>query len=171
MTGITIPPPPANLEAEQALLGAILLDKCVYARLAGRISSDHFADPLHGRIFEVAARLIEGGHIADPVAVRDALTPAELEEMGGAVYLAQLIEAADGEAEAVDHGDAIRDAWQRRQDDAGLIPILLHPHECRLLGDALDREAEMARQAGQQERGDLIEARAFAFRQWGNARS
>ena len=53
--------PPHNLEAEQALLGAILVNNEALDRVSGFLSPDHFFDPLHGRIFETLATLIHAG--------------------------------------------------------------------------------------------------------------
>jgi len=61
---------PHNIEAEQALLGALLVNNEVYDRVAQLIEPRHFYDPLHGRIFEVAARRIQQGALATPVTLK-----------------------------------------------------------------------------------------------------
>ena len=63
--------PPHNLDAEQAILGALLYDNEVYHRLEVPLRPEHFYDPLHGRIFEVLISLIEKGRLADPVTLHD----------------------------------------------------------------------------------------------------
>ncbi|MEW6092243.1 MAG: DnaB-like helicase N-terminal domain-containing protein, partial [Pseudomonadota bacterium] len=59
--------PPHNIDAEQALLGAILVNNESYDRVAGFLEPQHFFDAVHGRIYEAAAKLITQGHLASPV--------------------------------------------------------------------------------------------------------
>ena len=58
---------PHNLEAEQALLGAILVNNEALDRVSGFLTPQHFFEPLHGRIFETLATLIHAGKTATPV--------------------------------------------------------------------------------------------------------
>lgn len=116
--------PPANIEAEQALLGAILANEKAYARVAEFLLPEHFADPLHGRIFAAIRRRIEAGQIADAVSLRGEFEAEEVEQRGadgkvstvtGAVYLARLLRAMVGVINAGEYGRVIHDAWLRRQ--------------------------------------------------------
>lgn len=61
---------PHNIALEQALLGAILVDNTVHARVCDFLSSDHFFDPLHARIYALAAKLIDEGKQANPITLR-----------------------------------------------------------------------------------------------------
>ncbi|MBW4037003.1 MAG: replicative DNA helicase, partial [Proteobacteria bacterium] len=56
--GLSQRQPPANLEAEQALLGALLANNKAYERVSEFLAPEHFADAVHGRIFEAIARRI-----------------------------------------------------------------------------------------------------------------
>jgi hypothetical protein len=56
--------PPANVEAEQALLGALLANNKAYERVAEFLVPEHFADPIHGRIYQSISRRIEAGQLA-----------------------------------------------------------------------------------------------------------
>ena len=88
-----IPPrtPPHNYEAEQALLGALLANNEVYNRVTEFLRPEHFADALHGRIYEAIGKLIERGQIANPVTLKNLFDQdGALAEIGGAQYLAQL---------------------------------------------------------------------------------
>jgi len=62
--------PPCNLEAEQGLLGAILVQNRAFERVSEFLRPEHFFDPLHGRIFEAAATLILRGQLANPVTLK-----------------------------------------------------------------------------------------------------
>jgi replicative DNA helicase len=108
--------PPQNLQAEQALLGALLANNKAYERVAEFLTADHFADPIHGRIFRAIARRIEAGQLADAVTLKGEFQHAGvLEEVGGTAYLAQLLTAMVGIINAGEYGRAIHDAWLRRQ--------------------------------------------------------
>ena len=61
---------PNNLQAEQNLLGAILLDNSVLERIDDRLLADHFYDPFHGSIFSTMQRLAERGQLANPVTLK-----------------------------------------------------------------------------------------------------
>ena len=108
--------PPANIEAEQALLGALLANNKAYERVSEFLAPEHFADPIHGRIYQAIARRIEAGQLADAVTLKAEFEHSGiLDEVGGAGYLAQLLGAMVGIINAGDYGRAIHDAWIRRQ--------------------------------------------------------
>jgi len=116
LAGLSQRLPPQNLEAEQALLGAILTNNRAHERVAEYLAPEHFADPVHGRIFEAAARRIGKGQIADAVTLKgDLANDALLEEVGGAGYLGQLVAASVTIVNAGDYGRAIFDSYLRRQ--------------------------------------------------------
>ena len=108
--------PPHNERAEQALLGALLANNKAYDRVSEFLSPEHFADPLHGRIFQAIARKVEAGQLADAVTLRAEFEHSGLlDEVGGAAYLGQLLTAMIGIINAGEYGRAIHDAWLRRQ--------------------------------------------------------
>jgi replicative DNA helicase len=84
-----------NIEAEQAVLGAILLDNACYDRIADMLRPDLFGDPLHARLFEAAGRRIAAGNLVSPITMKlDFEGDAGLAQVGGPAYLAQLAGAA-----------------------------------------------------------------------------
>jgi replicative DNA helicase len=108
--------PPSNTQAEQALLGALLANNRAYERVSEFLAPEHFADPLHGRIFQAISRRIEAGQLADAVTLKAEFEHAGiLDEVGGVAYLAQLLSAMVGIINAGEYGKAIHDAWIRRQ--------------------------------------------------------
>ncbi len=116
LLGQTLRRPPSNLEAEQALLGALLANNKAFERVSEFLEQDHFADPVHGRIFEAIRRRIESGQLADAVTLRGEFEHSGLlEEVGGTAYLAQLLAATVGIINAGEYGRAVHDAWVRRQ--------------------------------------------------------
>ena len=108
--------PPSNLQAEQALLGALLANNRAYERVSEFLAPIHFADPIHGRIFQAIQRRIEAGSLADAVTLKAEFEHSGiLEEVGGTAYLAQLLSSMVGIINAGDYGRAIHDTWLRRQ--------------------------------------------------------
>ncbi|MBX6322882.1 MAG: replicative DNA helicase [Rhodospirillaceae bacterium] len=108
--------PPHNYEAEQALLGAILVNNHVYEKVAEFLRPEHFADALHGRIYEACGRLIQRGQIANVLTLKNLFDqdPA-LADIGGAQYLARLANAVVTIINAEDYGRTIHDLYLRRQ--------------------------------------------------------
>ena len=117
--------PPSNAQAEQALLGALLANNKAYERVSDFLTAEHFADPIHGRIYQAIARRCEQNILADPVTLRAELEQSGvLAEVGGVAYLAQLLSAMVGIINAGDYGRLIHDAWVRRQlIDVGEIMV------------------------------------------------
>ncbi|MEE8515396.1 MAG: replicative DNA helicase [Alphaproteobacteria bacterium] len=108
--------PPHNYDAEQALLGAILVNNLAYGRVSEFLLPEHFANPDHGRIFDACSKLIERGQIADPITLRNYLEQdGGLAEVGGSQYLAQLAASAVTIINATDYGRMIFDLALRRE--------------------------------------------------------
>ena len=114
--GEDIPTFPSNIEAEQALLGAILINNEVYDRVASFLTPDHFYDPVHARIYETAGRRIQKNFQANAVTLKTFLEDDEgLKELGGPTYLARLAGAAVSIYSARDYAQAIYDLAIRRE--------------------------------------------------------
>jgi replicative DNA helicase len=110
------PHAPANVEAEQALLGALLYDNGAYERLNDALQSQHFYEPFHGRLFASIEANIRRGQLADPTLLAEQFQrdPA-FQELGGVRYLADLVDRAPPAARAADYGRAIYDLALRRE--------------------------------------------------------
>ncbi len=107
--------PPHNFEAEQALLGAILLSNRAYEKVSEFLRPEHFADPVHGRIFAACGKLIERGQMANPVTLKTYFdSDGGLTEIGGTAYLAQLANAVVSVVNAEDYGKLVFDLHLRR---------------------------------------------------------
>ncbi|WP_372918697.1 DnaB-like helicase C-terminal domain-containing protein [Sandarakinorhabdus sp.] len=116
VTGLSLRMPPTNIQAEQALLGALLANNKAYDQMSGFLRPEHFADPIHGRIYEVAARRIDSGRLVDAVALKGEFEhDGVLDEVGGVAYLAQLLAAMVGIINAGEYARAVRDCWHRRE--------------------------------------------------------
>jgi replicative DNA helicase len=106
--------PPANIEAEQALLGAILVNNDAFDRVSDFLKPDHFAEELHRRIYETCGQLIRAGKLATPVTLKTFLGEQDLGGMTAPQYLARLAAEATTIINAVDYGHAIHDLALRR---------------------------------------------------------
>src|SRR5215813_15203154 len=66
---------PHNIEAEQALLGAILVNNEAFYRVSDFLEPVHFFEPIHAKIYELAASLIRAGKVASPITLKTFLPP------------------------------------------------------------------------------------------------
>ncbi|MDG1471713.1 replicative DNA helicase [Pseudosulfitobacter sp. SM2401] len=106
---------PHSIEAEQQLLGAILTNNDVYDRVASIIGPIHFYDPVHARIFDIAATRIGKNNLASPVTLKAFMEDDEgLKELGGPAYLARLAGAAISAFAVRDYAQMIYDLAVRR---------------------------------------------------------
>ena len=113
---IPIAAPPCNLEAEQALLGAVLYDNAAYERLTDRLQARHFYEPFHQRLFTAMEEHIRKGQLAEPIVLQERFRsdPGFL-QMGGLRYLADLVDRAPPAANAPDYARVIYDLAVRRE--------------------------------------------------------
>ena len=82
---------PQNIEAEAALLGALMIDNRLVEDVQLKLRADHFFEPLHGRIFEAILRMTDANRVANPVTLKPMFEGDEaMKEVGGPAYLAQL---------------------------------------------------------------------------------
>jgi replicative DNA helicase len=116
LVGLSQRLPPSNLQAEQALLGAILANNRALDRVVGFLKAEHFADPINARIYSECCKLILSGHLADAVTLKETFQHSgELDEVGGTPYLASLLSAMVGIINAGEYGRTVLDCWVRRQ--------------------------------------------------------
>jgi replicative DNA helicase len=107
---------PHNFEAEQALLGSILMNNAAYQRVAEFLHADHFADPLHGKLFGAVAKLIDRGQTVNALSLKTyAESDLDLKAVGGTAYLAGMVAASVHALDAAAIGQAIRDLAIRRR--------------------------------------------------------
>ena len=105
---------PQNVDAEQALLGAILVNNDAFYRISDFLTPEHFFEPVHRRIFEVASVLIKAGKVATPITLRTHLGEVDLGPLTLPQYLARLAAEATTIINAEDYGRTIYDLATRR---------------------------------------------------------
>ncbi len=106
---------PHNIEAEQALLGAILVNNDAFYRVSDFLLPDHFFEPIHQRIFELTASLIRAGKIATPITLKTFVGEMDLGGLTASQYLARLAAEATTVINAGDYGRTIYELAIRRQ--------------------------------------------------------
>ena len=117
-TGLTseLDSTPQSQEAEQALLGALLYDNEVYHRISGIVQAKHFYNPIHVRIFDSIAVLIERGNLADAIVLKNRFSQDEtLVDIGGVEYLALLLDNAPPGSTAPEYAKLVFDLAMRRE--------------------------------------------------------
>ena len=147
---------PHNLEAEQAFLGALLYDNEIFNRVADWLKPNAFYDPVHGRIYEAASDLIGRGSLADAIVLKSHFERDDgLKEIGGAAYLAVLLESASDNTAAFEYAKIIYDLALRRE----LIRI----------GEEMSSHATGDREAGARALIETAEQQLFNLAEQGSA--
>lgn len=112
---------PENIQAEQALLGAILVNNAAFDAVNRLLEPEHFYEPLHQRVYEVIGQTLTAGRLASPITLKNSLPSKvdglkiEGEESSVSAYLAHLCATAVTVAHAPDYAAAVHDAWVARQ--------------------------------------------------------
>ena len=106
--------PPHNIEVEQALLGAILINNEAFDRVSDFLQPEHFSEELHRRIFEATSQLIRAGKVATPIVLKTYVGDHDLGGMTTSQYLARLAAEATTVINAADYGRTIHDLAMRR---------------------------------------------------------
>jgi replicative DNA helicase len=107
---------PYDIEVEQALLGAILVDNQALERVSAVLKGEHFYDPLHQRLYDAMSGTMErGGMVITPLTLHAAMkADPGLQEVGGHAYLAGLAQAAPAYANVRDYARILHDLFVRR---------------------------------------------------------
>lgn len=107
---------PDALEAEQALLGAILTLNDAYWRVAGFLKPQHFAEGIHGQLYEIMGTMIAEGRGANPITIKPYIPAnAMVGELTLFAYVVQLAAGAVTVSGAYDLGRAVIEMWSRHQ--------------------------------------------------------
>jgi replicative DNA helicase len=182
MVGLGMRQPPANLRAEQALLGGILANNKALDRVSEFLAADHFADPCNAAVYAAILRRAEAGKVADVISLRPEFDASgALNDVGGGAYLAQLLSAMVSTRNAEEYGRLVHDAWLRRQlitactetveralasDADGTAPAVLEAHEAALTSLA-DRNARAEAGPGRDVAREVVETMMKAIERRG----
>ena len=107
---------PRNIEAEQALLGALLANNKAYEKISEFLRAEHFSDPIHAKVYDVISRLIQRGHVADVITLKNYFEQeGTLNEVGGISYLVKLAETASPLTNVEYYAQFVYDKYLRRE--------------------------------------------------------
>ncbi len=107
---------PSNLEAEQALLGSILVNNDIIDEIANIINPTSFFDPAHTKIYEVIETLNNKGMIANPITLKNYFEKDNmLDEVGGTEYLVKLTRFSASAKQSIDYAKIIHEMYLRRE--------------------------------------------------------
>jgi replicative DNA helicase len=107
---------PDAIEAEQALLGAIMVNADAYWRVAGFLKAEHFCEDIHGLIYSTIGTMVNEGRSVNPITIKPYL-PADqmIGDMTIFAYVVKLVAEAVTVVNAYDYGRAIIEIWSRRK--------------------------------------------------------
>src|SRR3990167_5631650 len=118
-----------NIEAEQALLAAVLIRNDVLLEADALVSADDFYEPVHARIWTEARKLILGGRAANPTTLRALFAKdVALKDLGGPDYFKTLVRAAVTVINGADYAGVIRALAVRRRLVAAARSIMTAAH-------------------------------------------
>jgi replicative DNA helicase len=107
---------PSNLEAEQALLGSVLINNDIIDEISTIINANTFYDPAHIKIYEVIESLNNKGMIANPITLKNFFEKDDmLSEVGGTEYLVKLTRFSGSAKQSVDYAKVIHEMYLRRE--------------------------------------------------------
>ena len=107
---------PCNIEAEQAVIGSILVSNDIYDEISPIIDSQKFFDPIHVKIFETIENLISKGLLANPITLKNHFENNEgLKELGGQEYLIKITKFATSIKQAIDYANIVQEMHVRRE--------------------------------------------------------
>ena len=107
---------PSNVEAEQALIGSVLVNNDIIDEVSSIINSKEFYDPLHAKIYNLIENLHNKGMIANPITLKNSLEGNEaLSEVGGTEYLVKLTRFSSSTKQAIDYAKIIHEKFVKRE--------------------------------------------------------
>jgi replicative DNA helicase len=101
--------PPHSVEAEQSLLGGLLIDNTAWDRLGGVLTDKDFYRPEHALIYKVIQRLVGDNHPADVITVHEAVKSEQGGDLVGIDYLNSLAQSTPSAANIKGYADIVRD--------------------------------------------------------------
>jgi len=125
---------PSNIDAEQTLIGSVLVNNDIIDEVANIISSKEFYDPIHSKIYDMIEKLHNKGMIANPITLKTPFEKDEnLSDVGGTEYLVKLTRLSSSTKQSIDYAKIIHEKFVKRE----LIKISENLSE-----DAVDEKTE-----------------------------
>jgi len=107
---------PCNIEAEQAVIGSILVSNDIYDEVSPLVDAQKFFDPIHVKIYETIEKLINKGLLANPITLKNYFENNEgLKELGGQEYLIKITKFSTSSKQTIDYANIIQEMHVRRE--------------------------------------------------------
>ncbi len=107
---------PCNIEAEQAVIGSILVSNDIYDEISPILTAQKFFDPIHSKLYEIIEKLISKGLLANPITLKNHFENNEgLKELGGQEYLIKITRFATSKKQAIDYSNIVQEMHVRRE--------------------------------------------------------
>ena len=107
---------PSNIEAEQALLGSVLVNNDIIDEVSTIVNHKEFYDPLHSKIYSIIENLHNKGMIANPITLKNSFQDdAGLSEVGGTEYLIKLTRFSSSTKQSIDYAKIIHEKFVKRE--------------------------------------------------------
>ena len=149
---------PSNIEAEQALIGSVLVNNDIIDEISTIINEKEFYDPLHSKIYELIQKLHNKGMIANPITLKNSFQSEDsLAEVGGTEYLVKLTRFSSSVKQCIDYAKIIHEKFVKRE----LVKISENLSE-ESLDESLEKSGEDIIQNTEKLLFDLAERGAFS---------
>ena len=150
---------PSNIEAEQALLGSILINNDIIDEVSTLINPNIFFDPAHIKIYEVIEKLNNKGMIANPITLKNFFEKDNmLNEVGGTEYLVKLTRFSGSAKQSIDYAKIIHEMYLRRE----LVQISDKLSSDTLNANSEEQNAENIIESTEKSLFDLAERGSFS---------
>ena len=107
---------PSNIEAEQALIGSILVNNDIIDEISNIVNHKNFYDPLHSKIYNLIENLHNKGMIANPITLKNSIeNDAALSEIGGTEYLVKLTRFSSSVKQSIDYAKIVHEKFVKRE--------------------------------------------------------
>ena len=107
---------PSNIEAEQALIGSILVNNDIIDEISNIVNHENFYDPLHSKIYNLIENLHNKGMIANPITLKNSFeNDAALSEIGGTEYLVKLTRFSSSVKQSIDYAKIVHEKFVKRE--------------------------------------------------------
>jgi len=107
---------PCNIEAEQAIIGSVLVSNDIYDEISNIVDSQKFFDPIHVKIYTTIETLISKGLLANPITLKNYFENSEgLKELGGQEYLIKITKFSTSSKQAIDYANIVHEMHVRRE--------------------------------------------------------
>ena len=105
---------PNNIEAEQSVIGSVLLSNEIFDEVSLIISNKNFYDPVHKKIFEALEKLIYGGLLANPITLKNYFEK-EKDDLNIPEYLVKITKFSTSSRQAIEYSKLIFDLYVKRE--------------------------------------------------------